>query len=532
MSSLNAPIPDGTGPAEVFDSTASAPHGQTVSAIGIPAGPPQETPMHTGMMNTIDQLFKVQYVPIDTVTWSVTQTAGTLMWKRPIHPKYCHEGINYLMGLYNCWSGGIDFNFKVAGTGFHAGAIAIVRIPPNRRPEDFLTPSSWGLFEYVVIDPKTLEVESLGVSDQRPIMYHYKEFDEDNPNTFGGWLAMYTLLSLNTSSTGSQQIQIQVFSKPNMNWQPSQGIMPTVTTVKPDFPLSTEKIFDFSSYTDVLSTSLTTLQYIGLQPKAIVSTTYVGNCLDLNGKKLSKFNIEADDFKQARDEFKNVPHVLPFFDYSTTENTTSVTFASNFPKPYCKPQANTRIYFQGINESYQVESFFAPKTTVSYIEGPGTIRWEIEGKSTVLTSSTPGRVIFTALQDAGPPPDAVLAPPIPNESPVLFLDGNGDAPCKSVQTFRMTNAFFDGMFKNVLPSGTCALFAIIDTNENLPLGYVKLYAEGFFTSRSLDKLTYLNAKNIRFTFVSYILRTDAMPNVPSYAVNRMLLSVPAPSLAK
>lgn len=141
MSTSHIPQPDAGAPDEVFDSVSSQVVQPVVSGLGIPAGPPQEIPIHTGQINSFDVAIHKQWVPTDVVVWTVTQTAGTLIWKKPVHPAYFNELVAYISGVYNCWGGNGDYRFKIAGTGFHAGAIAIVRIPPNRRPEDFPTPA-------------------------------------------------------------------------------------------------------------------------------------------------------------------------------------------------------------------------------------------------------------------------------------------------------------------------------------------------------------------------------------------------------
>lgn len=50
MSQQHIPQPNSqsAAPAEVFDSTADAPHGQTVSALGTPGPRPGEVVVHTG----------------------------------------------------------------------------------------------------------------------------------------------------------------------------------------------------------------------------------------------------------------------------------------------------------------------------------------------------------------------------------------------------------------------------------------------------------------------------------------------------
>nr|QJI53566.1 MAG: capsid protein [Picornavirales sp.] len=521
MSSVNAPQPDATGPAEVFDSTASAPHGNVVSAIGIPAGPPQETPAHTGQMNNFDDRLHQQYVPTDIVTWSVTMTSGTLMWKKPIHPQFAHPGISYLAGLYNTWSGSLDFNFKIAGTGFHAGAIAIVRIPPNRKPEDFSTPSQWGLFEYVVIDPKTLEVESLGVSDQRPIAYHYMNFDENVPNSFGGWIAMYTMLPLNTSATGSQQISIQVFNRPGITFQFSQLIMPTTTPSSIPFPTCYQDVFDFTKK-PLLSTFPIGASELVIEPSKITTTTAVLNCYTLDGKLMSKWNKEGDWIGNDERAMLQCSSI-------DTNDTEIVAIFSDAKHPLGMPKPGSNVVFSDLGGD-KGSAMYKPGDlkTVNHTSIKYATSWAMTPPIDVKALDS--RCSVFVAQPIMPPSwdDNTYAAVSRGESIVHFA--YRDQPITNgnvwgVQLAQLTDLFRTGRLAEYLPSGQCFLFILMDVRESLPLAYLKLYKEGFFTSTGKEDQYVFSLRNCKLEFHSYIMRTDPIP-APSVSMsqNKLLLS--------
>lgn len=142
-------------------------------------------------------------------------SSGTLLFSKPIHPSASHQYLAHLSRMYNAFGGGIDFSVKVCGTGFHAGALMIVRIPPNLKPEKISSLQDLTAFEYLVIDPKCLEVVSETVIDQRNVMFHWMPLDLENRQTFGGYFCIYVLVPLNTSATGSSQIALQVFERPS-----------------------------------------------------------------------------------------------------------------------------------------------------------------------------------------------------------------------------------------------------------------------------------------------------------------------------
>ena len=75
--------------------------------------------------------------------------------------------------MYNAFAGGFQFSLTIAGTGFHAGKLMVVRLPPNIHPTSLRRIQDVGAFPYYIIDPKTLETIVKSAMDQRDVMYHY-----------------------------------------------------------------------------------------------------------------------------------------------------------------------------------------------------------------------------------------------------------------------------------------------------------------------------------------------------------------------
>lgn len=245
MSATNAPMPDASGPAEAFDSTIAPPSGN-VSTIGIHVPNATEGATHSGAANGIDPTLYEQFIANGTFIWSVADEPGKCLWKIPIHPANAHQFSDHLQKMYNCWSGGFDFGVKIAGTGFHAGALMIARIPPNIDPNNLQTIQAVTAFEYAVFDPKMLEVQIKSVMDQRNIMYHYFPFDINNRESFGGYLAFYVMLPLATSSTGATEISILITAKMSADFRFFQ-LKPIASDVVPvAVPRDLEDSLDFT----------------------------------------------------------------------------------------------------------------------------------------------------------------------------------------------------------------------------------------------------------------------------------------------
>nr|WPV63504.1 MAG: capsid protein [Wufeng shrew picorna-like virus 5]WPV63508.1 MAG: capsid protein [Wufeng shrew picorna-like virus 5] len=222
MSQLNAPIPEGSGPKEVFDSAIQSGDAKVSSTAGSSGPATGEMTQHSGASNGIDPYLHKQYICTETFVWETGMNPGTLLFSKPIHPARSNQYIAHLAKMYNVYGGGIDFSIKVCGTGFHAGALMIVRLPPNIDPNTLTSVQDISAFEYCVIDPKTLEVESKSVMDQRNVMYHYLPLNVNDHQSFGGFFAIYVLVPLNTSASGSNQIAIQVFERPSPDFAYAQ----------------------------------------------------------------------------------------------------------------------------------------------------------------------------------------------------------------------------------------------------------------------------------------------------------------------
>lgn len=518
MSTSHIPQPAAGAPDEVFDSVSSQAVQPVVSALGVPAGPPQEVTPHTGQFNGIDPAIMKQWVPQDTVIWSVTMPSGQMIWKRPIHPTYSNPLLSYLCGMYNTWGGNISYRFKVAGTGFHAGAIAIVRVPPNRDPEEFTTPTSWGAFEYLVIDPKTLETESVGVSDQRPIAYHYMKFDQANNLTFGGWIAMYVLIPLNTSATGSQQIAVQVFSKPGDMFQVSQLIVPSANKGADPFPPAFSTFFDFSYTRDYLTTSMFKATHLVIEPNTVAQTMWVANCITTSGKKMSKWKLWNKHDCDKTYGYNGTPVYV--FNLGDSE---SRHFFLDYI-PIWKPKDATFVSQRQMSGDKN-ERFELPKWTL-YLDdvGDGSY-WKCSTVATTVDKTCCSTYVNVP-ELVSDYTDNVYGPVASGESVVHFSNDSA-AGMLSVQTVRLTTLFKSGLLDSLFYSGVCALFTIVSVDENIPIGHVKLYAEGFFAGRSSGKRVPLPIQNIKLVFAGFIARTDPIPVNTEYNKNRLILYGPS-----
>lgn len=521
MSQAHIPQPLATGPAEVFDSTADASPSPNLSGIGTSGPSPREVSPHTGAMNTIDITVQNQFIPTDTITWNTQQTRGTMIWNTPIHPTMANPIIRYLSGMYNTWAGGLEYNFKVAGTGFHAGAVAVVRVPPNIDPSTLVTPSMWGPFEWVVIDPKTLEVTSAHVIDQRPNMYHYTRLDLSSPNSFGGYIAMYVLLPLNTSATGSNTIQIQVFNRMGADFQFSQLISPYLESPVSAavLPEIVNQIFDFPLYENYLSATPFRARTLTIEAGSVkTKVTGLFNCFNIDGVSIAA--VKYPEWLPPSDlilTFANRVAASGFIDVRTRaagalpkiDTSSSGIISLYSPAP---PIAN-----QSMSVQYESNALVAPNA--DYYATKLTT-------SPVASDQIPEYTWFapTNTQNFEDCIDLnSMSLPVP-ESLVYFAYNDSNL-VTSLQTSLMSQFMYSKTFARLIPPGKCMVMVMVDITENLPIGYLKLWREGWFSASPATTRVTFPLANLRFIFDSYILRTDPIPSNSTYATNRLLLSM-------
>lgn len=517
MSQAHIPQPNSqsSAPAEAFDSTADAPHGPTVAGIGVPAGPPQEIPVHTGAQNTFDITIHRQFIPMDTVTWSTAQVKGTLIWFTPVHPSRANPILSYLTPLYNAWGGPLEYNFKIAGTGFHAGAIAIVRIPPNRHPSEFTSPSQWGPFEYVVMDPKMLEVASLEVSDQRPIAYHYNPLNLQDSYSFGGYLAMYVLVPLNTSSTGSQTIAIQVFNRPGATFQFSQLITPSIGSPQVKIPQELDQYLSFSK-NDVLANMPIWVESLYIQPSTTKQVKTVYNCFSLTGEPLSKYSYGYTEALQIGEAFVQYPG-FQILDIELNPFTFTVDYSDTPLWQYIPADDSPIVVFTDSAHA------LASPSHVTALPVPDTKKIKFTTQTALANYDEKEGIAFFSKAREADYTENVYSAKGPDESFVSFGAVVGQNQLVCSQTRKFARAAAEGYFQKLISPDQALLFILRDKSENLNVGYVKLYAEGFFTAKGTPNQVIYPIQNMQLIFDSYILRTDPIPTNATYNLNALAI---------
>lgn len=206
------PVEPGNAPEMSISSTDDGAKGPIARIANMGASAAEAT-IHTTQSSFHERNLDQQYVVSDTFDWTVGQGIGTVIWRRPIHPQHTNMYVEYFSRAYNTWGGGFDYRVTIAGTGFHAGKLMLIKLPPNMDPGKMVNLNKMTIFPHKILDAKQLEVEFAYGTDQRYANFHWMEFDPEKPASFGGWMALVVMIPLNTSASGEQRIGVQVAVK-------------------------------------------------------------------------------------------------------------------------------------------------------------------------------------------------------------------------------------------------------------------------------------------------------------------------------
>lgn len=489
-------------PTTKVDSTAAAPHGPSISSIGNGGASSIEGPIHTGMFNNVDQFFYHQFLSLASFIWTTTQNPGTKLWSTTISPKHAAKPIRHLAKIYNTWTGGFDFNFKICGTGFHAGAIMIVRFPPNVDPNKFTTLQELTMFEYQIIDPKTLEIVSHHTMDQRRIMYHYVH-EEETTDAIGGYIGAYVYAPLNTSSTGATQISVQVLSRlaPDFLFSqplplPAEG--PIVTTGS-DFDVLAESLsLAITSNARATAAYEKPIDKIVLEPSTVINipNTAIGGSRRLDGTMISKNDytwpmpaaVESQNYINESDKVRLGAYLeLP-------EGKAKISYAGNRQDGGCILE---------FDKSTTIKPVGTMTVTSAGTIGNTSGKWRKDGYLLMKISEY--------IEDKREFPKKME-----NESYVTFSCDSDGQKDKCLQPDSLASLLATGMFKNKIKSNEALIFDIIDKEEETPIYRFKLSFSGIITTKAQSDQILLPANKYIVKFVQVTKASEPIPAPPQH----------------
>lgn len=110
---------------------------------------------------------------VDDITWVPEQIPGTVLRVYSMDP-YLHPVLSYLSRLYQYWSGTITLKFRVFATGINAGSVAISTMPPTV-DETAFRGMSWerkGYLPRISVDARTPGEFEVAFKDMNQQLIH------------------------------------------------------------------------------------------------------------------------------------------------------------------------------------------------------------------------------------------------------------------------------------------------------------------------------------------------------------------------
>lgn len=501
-------------PTTKVESTQEAPHGQSVSQIGTGGPPSEEAMVHAGAINTIDLYMRMQFLALAMFRWDTAQPPGTLLWSSPISPTHSHQFIRHLKKMYNTWVGGFDYNIKVCGTGFHAGALAVVRLPPNISPSSISSAADFTAFEYLIIDPKTLEVVTEHIIDQRRMMYHYA--DDEGRDSIGGHIAVYVLVQLNTSSTGSQSIAVQVLTRPSHDFnffqiKPLEGVGPEP---EPDEPITIAQslIVDESLHrqgTSLFDKNITDVRFHPSTQVKVPASSLLG-CYDFKGNKIyqgAELTLPFPAAGKAVAALQQIPGEKFRFKFTTLPQL---------------PIGDITMWIVWKNSGQSTTRTFSSVTKMTAVG-----EYEMDARSS--SSETPQTVNQEIWYSFETYSEAKLEPPLKltDESYVTFNNaGDEEGTNKIRQTFQpaqLAAYLKTGKYSTIMTPQECMIVDMYDKELEIPVHRLKIYYSGIITTKAKSDTLTLPANKYTYKFVQYSRISEPIPAPPNnYALNARL----------
>lgn len=514
MSQQHIPQPDAVAPGEQVSSVDTAAPMTSIETTS--PSPSQDIFPAVGEFNALDPYFYNQDRRLVTIPWSTSDETGKMLWYIPLNPLQMDENLAYFCKAYLAWVGDFVFMFKIAGTGFHAGMLTFVKLPPTVHPTKVQDPKLYSYFPWDGADPKLLQCGGLYGRDIRPIKYHYMRKQANLPEDYymGGYLACFVDLPLATSATGNPTINVAVWIKcaPSfrVSWMLPVKLQQDLPSVMAPPVLSWMLSFRQHNPKFILSSAPITMEKVIVFPAATkVLNNGIYNCSKLNGDGMSQF----DEVALENVGFHNV--------YGQTDDTFVFKGIVNPPRwQYVMETPGVGYYiFDGQPSGDQCATF--EKWTLG-----ASVKGQLVGQP--RDASKKQDLGFYTVRFAntgeGRMPDGAdgneYAPPVSGEAFVLF----GGSRVTSAQHCGLSRYFRSRALQNWMPPGMCALFQVYEVDEDLPIFYAKLYSEGYFTAPAREDEQVYVADKLEFRFEGFVSRTSMIPKAKGQvATNRMLV---------
>lgn len=490
-----------------------------------PAEPPvKEAVIHAGAMNKLDPAMYEQNIHKATVTWSTQDQPGTLLWFDELTPFGMNAIVAHHAECYYYWVGDALYEIKIAGTNFHSGMVTVVEFPPHIHPSTMAGTRDYTALNWRAIDAKNPDLQGFRVRDVRQVAFHYIDSKHDqSPIRVGGYIGLFVDMALNTSSTGTQQINIQVWCKPAPNFRMLKLRIPRLMKDEPSSSVQylLDYALDFSNAKE--------------QHALASSLKFPVDKMRVLEKKVSLFQYGLVNHFTPDAKPMSALSNFATFDPSTSTvyqvERTAVTGGGNvnvnvIPKMPFRINRNDSggvIYFPDAGSSSTLSGWIDLNPPSKATKALLQVKISLNDSAQIATLNDKKDIHYMVnVNQTGflSEPDPIVTPA--GESLIVFTQ-KGNATLQSLQMQNFSELCARGYLKGWLPQGMCARFILRDSVEKVPVGVVKLYPEGYFTTRASSDEVIYDIEKVALSFDGFMAKTTVLEANPEYSKNRLLV---------
>lgn len=447
-----------------------------------------------GTLQDLDTYIRTHYIQIAKLNWNTTQLEGTILYTNQIHPLRSNKIIKHLYKIFNTWTGGLDYKIKIAATGFNAGAIIVLRVPPNIDITKLKTVENMTHFPHIIIEAKTLEMPTVEFIDQLRFFFHYtNKFDTNDPDTFGGHFIIGVWSPLVAVGSGPSSVNIVISNKASESFSFAQIIPPDM--------MDQEISIDYEFYKMLLNFK---------NPKNIIGQPYL---------------------KMRCNSTTTMPNLVKFMSNMVKANG-ELMFPTDYNDTISEylPSDVVMIDSVGIKDRYNRtvgKCHWHYDTVWMDIATYDTVTHKITGNPSrqsvdfnTVTLGSPYLCNLSAATEGSPMPTIftnamVTANP---ESFITFFSFSYQLSTETVpvpefhdaQMYPTSQILF-GMDGELFDPTQCFLFQVYDKLVNLPLFHVKLYHGGYMTSAPMADNVDYDLSTIEFNPVGMFPASAPVP---------------------
>nr|QKN88973.1 MAG: hypothetical protein 2 [Picornavirales sp.] len=457
-----------------FHSTQLQADGPTIAPIETPTPNTREVQAAAGEEVTIPDYFYKQWRRVATLEWTTNDPIGKVLWTANVSPLELDPALAYQMALFHAWGGDFEVSVRAVATGFHAGQMAIVSVPPGIELEDINNPLDYTLFPYEVMDVKKLEANAFTIRDRRNTKYHYMKRSAGPPGIqdIGGKVGLFVDTPLTTSATGVQKIALAVWARCASNFRVAYVRNPLMHQPK-QMAYVPEPIIAALNATknSLLANGPVYAKELSIQPSDIkVYRKWYANCVRMNGNIYQPLN---DPVYWHKRELSTVAGQMDSQGQFDIDNNSQFSYPIESGSTSCVFQeANTSVC-----ETLAIGRFVYSGKAYYVIFQQKSVNPLKKGTLTVFTG--------TGGFNAGNFPKENITIVKEGEGLVTFSSGTGNC----VQTENIALLFVADAFPDTLPQNKCYSIVVKSRLTGLPIANVKLHRGGYMTAQSLPKTT-------------------------------------------